>query len=90
METVEPLSFLIVMALIVATWIIIGIRDRRAWRREAEAWRTAIARNQRYRMRRWCAHTWWDKRAADYGVCTRRDYEHDGPHFDGITGYLHR
>lgn len=73
-DCIEPLAALIVLALLVAVWLAIGIRDRRRARR---------ARPAAYL----CADMWSD--GVDWFICTR-PYEHNGPCLDGLKGVIRR
>lgn len=89
MDYIEPIPFLIIMALIVLAWLTIGILDRRTWRREADAWHVALNRIQREEARGRCGRAWWISEAHDYAVCTRH-FEHVGPCLDTLTGRIDR
>lgn len=94
MDYIEPIPFLVIMAIIVAAWLTLTIRDRRRWRAEADAWHRAIDRVQFIERARGCASVWWDETSHDYGVCTLRLDHGDGTgrglHVDTVTGLIRR
>lgn len=78
-ETIETPTFLVLLALIVAAWLIVGLRDRRRARRSRPA---AYI----------CGDTWHSgtvDEGVDWYICTR-PYEHTGPCLDGINGVIRR
>jgi hypothetical protein len=89
MDYIEPIPFLVIMALIVAAWLVLTTRDRRRWQAEAAAWHRAVDRVQYVTRTRGCAVVWWDEPSRGYGVCERR-LDHDGPHVDTLTGHILR
>lgn len=88
-DVIEPLPFLIILTILVVAWIIIGLRDREKWRREATAWHIALHRIQHAQRTRGCARAWWDAERQDYGVCVR-PIDHTGPCIDNRNGSIDR
>lgn len=88
-DNIEPIPFLVIMALIVATWLIIGIRDRRRELVSIGAW--LVARHRMYVDAGRCGAVWSDERERFDGVhwCDRPT-GHTGPHLDTPTGAIRR
>lgn len=83
-DCIEPVAFLVALALLVLVWLIIGIRAlRRARRRDAveAAERLRAAVYEREHILGMCAHTWRPDPRWSVAVCTR-PYEHSGPHYN--------
>lgn len=81
-DSIDPIPFLIVMALIVAVWLWLGIRDRR----RARVDRLQLARLDHavYRVEvclalGGCAYLWRDPHTDSYHVCNR-SRGHAAPH----------
>lgn len=83
-DHVDPIPFLVVLALLVAVWLFIGIRDRR---RSNELARLAVERHRYLRDAGACAAMWPE--ADAWRWCTR-PYEHTGPHLDHVNGGIRR
>lgn len=77
-DNIEPLPFLIVMALLVTVWLALGIRDRRRARRRVERLGPDAPR---------CSLLWED--GIKLCVCDR-PHEHTGPHVDSFRRVLLR
>lgn len=82
-ETIETPTFLVLLALIVAAWLIVGIRDRRRARRidrEVVAHWDALKRSDELVIaERACGEIWTE--GETWCVCTR-PHEHGGPCLD--------
>lgn len=70
-DCIDPVPFLVALALIVAVLLGLGIRDRRRTRNAVRRWHVAVARFSREAHRGACAWVWWDPSVQDYHVCTR-------------------
>lgn len=83
-DCIEPLALLVVLTMLVATWLYLGIRDRRRARR-------AASRSPRVRPFL-CGDSWrvgTVEAGVDWFMCTR-PYEHSGPCLDGLKGVIRR
>ena len=87
-EQVEPIPFLIALALIVAWWLALGVRDRRRARRAEVAERVRLIRAARVRAPGMCTRL-VRTQEGEWVVCSR-PHEHTGPHFNQWTGDLER
>ncbi|WP_298041460.1 hypothetical protein [uncultured Microbacterium sp.] len=86
-DNIEPLSFVIIMLTIAATWAVVRIRDRRVLARRAALVADAIERVESWADAGACAIAWIEGESIN--VCTR-PHEHTGPHADQITKALVR
>ncbi|KQQ65187.1 hypothetical protein [Microbacterium sp. Leaf320] len=85
-DNIDPVPFLIALALIVAAWLALGIRDHRRGRIVEAALTAALADRVDQGI---CALIWLGDDSGLWVVCSR-PLDHTGPHVNHRTGDLDR